>query len=529
MQCRDRKPGIFAALIAVVLGICLADSARAEELTLTVHTGQPGGTISRYLYGHFAEHLGRGIYEGIWVGEDSGIPNTRGFRNDVIGALQKLHIPVIRWPGGCFADGYDWRDGIGPRNQRPRRINKYWGWVEESNAFGTHEYFDLLELLGSDAYIAGNIGSGSPRDMAAWLEYMTESKDSSLARERRRNGREEPWKVAFFGVGNETWGCGGSMTPEYYLDLYKRYATFLKAPEGFLPKVVASGGWDARTDWTQTLSAGYANSINVFYSMDGISHHYYTLPSGKFESKGAATGFPETQWYSTLAHALRVDDHIAANTAVLEKTDPGGRMGLYLDEWGSWYDPQPGSEAGFLYQQNTIRDALIAALHFNVFHRHTDRLHMANIAQTVNVLQAMVLTDGGKMLLTPTYHAFEMYVPFQDSTYLPLEFEAMPKLGSGDLSVPQVSASAALAKDGRLVVALVNLHAEDAVDVVAGMQGFAARLANGRVLSAAAIDAHNTFDEPAAVAPAPLAVRTERDRVRVTLPPRSVSVITLER
>ncbi len=525
---RTRLQKLLALATLSFIG-CLAAAAQGEELELEIRADEAGGTISRYLYGHFAEHLGHGIYEGIWVGEDSDVPNTRGFRNDVIGALKKLHIPVIRWPGGCFADGYDWRDGIGPRDERPVRINKYWGWVEETNAFGTHEYFELLDLLGADAYIAGNIGSGSPKEMADWLEYLTESKDTSLARERRANGRADPWKLAFFGVGNETWGCGGSMTPEFYLELYKRYATFLKTPEGFRPKVVASGGWDAHTDWTETLSAGYANSVNVFYGMDGISHHYYTFPSGVFQGKGAATGFPESEWYSTLAYALRVEEYIAANTAVLEKNDPDGKIGLYLDEWGTWYDPEPGREAGFLWQQNTIRDALVAALHFNIFHRHTERLHMANIAQTVNVLQAMALTDGGKMLLTPTYHAFEMYVPFHDATVVPIEFEAMPELESGELSVPQVSATAALAKDGKLMVALVNLHTNDAADVVADIEGYDAAKANGRVLTAAVLDAHNTFEQPDAVQPVPLAVRLERNRLRVTLPPRSVSVISVER
>jgi alpha-N-arabinofuranosidase len=523
---RHRTPAGLAALAFIV---CSAGIARAEEFLLEVRADEPGGTISRYLYGHFAEHLGHGIYEGIWVGEDSEIPNTRGFRNDVVEALKKLHVPVIRWPGGCFADGYDWRDGIGARAERPVRINKYWGWVEETNAFGTHEYFELLEILGADAYIAGNIGSGSPRDMADWLEYITESRDSSLTRERRANGRDEPWKVAFFGVGNETWGCGGSMTPEYYLETYKRYATFLKAPEGYRPKVVASGGWDARTDWTEVLTAGYANSINMFYGMDGISHHYYTFPSGVFQGKGAATGFPEPEWYSTLAYALRVDGYITANTAVLEKNDPEGKIGLYLDEWGTWYDPEPGREAGFLWQQNTIRDALVAALHFNIFHRHTKRLHMANIAQTVNVLQAMALTDGGRMILTPTYHAFDMYVPFQDATVVPTEFEEMAELESGELSVPHVSASAALAKDGRLVLALVNLHAEDAADVTADIEGYDASEASARVLTGTEIDAHNTFEQPDTVLPAPLRVRLQGDRVRITLPPRSVSVIALER
>lgn len=508
-------------VVQVLVLTSLAGLVEASEVELRVRADRPGDTISRYLYGQFAEHLGRGIYEGIWVGEASDIPSTRGFRDDVVAALKRLEIPVIRWPGGCFADEYNWRDGIGPRDERPVRINTHWGWVEETNAFGTHEFMDLVEVLGSEAYIAGNVGSGTPREMGQWLEYMTADNDSTLAGMRRANGRDEPWKVSFFGVGNETWGCGGNMTPEYYTDLYKRYATFLKAPEGNQPKKVASGGWNEHTEWTEALASGVHGNI------DGISHHYYTLPSGEWRKKGSSTGFPEREWISTLAHTMRIDRYLEINEAVLDEHDPEGEIGIYLDEWGTWYDPEKGHEPGFLYQQNSIRDALVAALNFNIFHRHTDRLHMANIAQTVNVLQAVVLTEGDRIVLTPTYHAFEMYIPFQDATFVPLETGDVPEYESGDYSVPQVSASAALTGDGELVVAIINLHVEEPVDVTAAIRGFRTGTARGRVLAGDAIDAHNTFDDPDHVAPAPLAVDIGGDGFAVSLPARSVSVIML--
>ena len=495
-------------------------AAADEAVELHVRADQPGDTISRYLYGQFAEHLGRGIYEGIWVGEDSDIPNVRGFRKDVIDALKPLEIPVIRWPGGCFADEYDWRDGISPREERPVRINTHWGWVLETNAFGTHEFFDLVEMLGSEAYIAGNVGSGSPREMAQWLEYMTADNDTSLARLRRANGREKPWKVPFFGVGNETWGCGGNMTPEYYTDLFKRYVTFLKAPEGNRPKRVASGGWNERTDWTEALASG------VRWGLDGISHHYYTIPSGEWSKKGDSTGFSEEEWISTLHRTMLVDGYLEVNEAMLAVHDPDGDVGIYLDEWGTWYDPEEGHETGFLYQQNSIRDAVVAALNFNIFHRHTERLHMANIAQTVNVLQAVVLTEGDKLIRTPTYHAFELYKPFKDATFVPVEAETLPDYELGEVSVPLVSATAALTEAGDLVVGLVNLHASDAVDVEIELHGFAATAASGRVLTGDAIDAHNTFDHPDAVMPGTLAVELG-DGLKATLPPRSVSVVRL--
>ena len=509
------------AATALALFVALPVPASAQTLDLTVQADQPGGQISRYLYGQFAEHLGRGIYEGIWVGEDSPIPNTNGFRNDVIAALKELQIPVIRWPGGCFADEYHWRDGIGPREQRPIRVNTHWGGVEETNAFGTHEFFDLVEMLGTEAYIAGNVGSGTPQEMAEWLEYMTADNNSSIAQLRRANGRDNPWKVAFFGVGNETWGCGGNMRPEYYADLYRRYATFLKAPEGNRPKKVASGGNDEHTDWTQALSSA------VKGNMDGISHHYYTTPSGEWPVKGKATGFPEEEWISTLFNTMRIDGYLKLNEAVLEEHDPEGKVGLYLDEWGTWYDPEPGREPGFLFQQSTLRDAVVAALNFHIFHRHTKRLHMANIAQTVNVLQAVILTDREKMVLTPTYHAFEMYKPFQDATFIPNEFKSMPDYTLGDVSVPRVSASTARAASGELLLALVNLDPAEPITVAARFDGFAAQTAEGRVLTAAAMDSHNNFDEPDAVKPAAIDVGVADGKLTLELPAKSVAVVTV--
>jgi alpha-N-arabinofuranosidase len=519
MSTRIFRSAVMAASLALMT--VFAVPASAETLELSIQADQPGQQISRYLYGQFAEHLGRGIYEGIWVGEDSAIPNTNGFRDDVVAALKNLQIPVIRWPGGCFADEYHWRDGIGPRDQRPVKVNTHWGGVEENNAFGTHEFFDLVEMLGTEAYIAGNVGSGTPREMAEWLEYMTADNNSTLAQLRRANGRDKPWQVAFWGVGNETWGCGGNMRPEYYADLYRRYATFLKAPEGNRPKKVASGGSDEQTNWTEALASAVPSN------MDGISHHYYTTPGGVWEKKGKSTGFPEEEWISTLFYTMRIDGYLKLNEAVLDTYDPEGRVGLYLDEWGTWYDPEPGREPGFLYQQNSLRDAVVAALNFNIFHRHTARLRMTNIAQTVNVLQAMILTDREKMILTPTYHAFEMYRPFQDSTFIPNAFRSMPNYSLGDFSVPRVSASTAISKDGALVVALVNLDPAEPIEVAASIEGFAAAAAEGRVLTAGAMDAHNTFEEPEVVKPVPIEVELKGGKLGLELPAKSVTVVTV--
>lgn len=521
MKTPSRITRLFLTAASLAFVTLLPGFASAQTLELSIRADEPGDQISRHLYGQFAEHLGRGIYEGIWVGENSPIPNTNGFRNDVIAALKALRIPVIRWPGGCFADEYHWRDGIGPREQRPVRVNTHWGGVEETNAFGTHEFFDLVELLGTEAYVAGNVGSGTPQEMAEWLEYMTADNNSTLAQLRRANGRDKPWKVAFWGVGNETWGCGGNMRPEYYADLYRRYATFLKAPEGNRPKKVASGGNDEHTNWTEAL----ASVVN--WNMDGISHHYYTTPTGVWEKKGNAIGFPEEEWISTLFNTMKIDGFLKLNEAVLEEHDPDGDVGLYLDEWGTWYDPEPGREPGFLYQQNTLRDALVAALNFHIFHQHTKRLHMANIAQTVNVLQAVILTEREKMVLTPTYHAFEMYKPFQDATFIPSAFASMPRYTLGGISVPRVSATTAKAANGDLLVALVNLDPAEPISVISTIEGFSAQSAQGRVLTAGAMDAHNSFNEPERVTPSVIDVGLQDGKLRVELPAKSVTVISV--
>ncbi len=499
----------------------LSVAAKSFEVEVSIQADKPGHTISRYLYGQFAEHLGRGIYEGVWVGENSSIPNTRGIRKDVVAALKELNVPVVRWPGGCFADEYHWREGIGPRNKRPVKVNTHWGGVEESNAFGTHEFFDFVELIGAEAYIAGNLGSGSPQEMAEWLEYMTSDTQSTLANLRRQNGRDKPWKVGFIGVGNETWGCGGNMRPEYYADLYRQFATFLKAPGDNSPKKIASGGNDSQTIWTETLAK------NVSSNMDGISHHYYTIATGDWSKKGNATGFGEEEWISSLFNTLKLDGYIQKNRAVLDEYDPKGKVGLYLDEWGMWYDPQAGQNPGFLYQQNSLRDAVVAALNFNVFHKHADRVHMANIAQMVNVLQAMILTDKEKMLLTPTYHAFALYKPFQDAHYLPLTLKA-PDYKLDKFTVPALSASAARGKDGKLYLALVNLDPSRGAAVSLKVSGVAVQGANGRILTAPAMDSHNTFDAPAAVVPAEFSATAKDGNLRLDIPQKSITVLVLK-
>ena len=485
---------------------------------LEIRAGDPGPQISRYIYGHFLEHLGRAVYDGVWVGTESSIPNRDGLRSDVVKALRELQIPVVRWPGGCYADEYHWRSGIGPRTQRRVTVNMSWGGVEESNEFGTHEFFALLEAIGADAYIAGNLGTGSPREMVEWLEYMTSPTRSTLAQMRRANGRDAPWEVPFFGVGNESWGCGGQMRPAYYADQYRQYAEFIRV-RGQRTLQIASGGNDELTEWTEELSS-------IDENIDGISHHYYTTPSGVWARKGNATGFGEDEWISTLWRAMRVDGYIAAQVEVLDRNDPENRIGLYFDEWGTWYDPVPGTSA--LFQQNTLRDALVAALHFHAFHRHAERVRMANIAQTVNVLQAMILTQGEAMVLTPTYHLFRMYIPFQDATHVPVAYSELPEYAFGDYTVPLVSTTAAIGADDVLYTSIANLHPREQAEVAVQIDGRRIVSATAEILTAERMDAHNSFDDVRSLEPAAFdALQVDGNTVTLSMPAKSVVMIAL--
>lgn len=507
----------LAALAVVPLS---ASAAGSVAVTVTIQADEPGARIDKNLYGQFAEHLGHGIYEGIWVGEDSPIPNTRGYRNDVIAALKKLKVPVVRWPGGCFADEYHWRDGIGPRDERPVKVNTHWGGVEETNAFGTHEFLNFAELIGADAYVSGNVGSGSPREMAEWVEYITSDTRSSLAELRRKNGREKPWELPYFGVGNETWGCGGNMRPEYFADLYKQFATFIKAPANNRPLKIASGANTDDYHWTEVMLSQAASH------MDAYSVHYYTFP-GRWADKGPSTGFTEDAWASTLQHALRMDELVTRHSAIMDEYDPDKKVAMYVDEWGTWYDPEPGHNPGFLYQQNTLRDALVAALTLDIFHRHADRVKMANIAQMVNVLQAMILTDQGKMTVTPTYHVFEMYIPFQGATSLPAEVNG-PAYQQGEFSLPRVSVSAARDTAGKIHIAFTNVDPNLGASVTAKIEHAKAKSLTGRILTANTMDAHNTVAKPDAVKPAPFKASRRGNELRVELPPKSVAVVAVD-
>ncbi|MDR7187985.1 alpha-N-arabinofuranosidase [Microbacterium sp. BE35] len=492
----------------------------------------PGPIISRHLYGHFAEHLGRCIYGGFYVGEDSSIPHERGIRLDVVEALKGIGIPNLRWPGGCFADEYHWRDGIGPKQSRPRMVNTHWGDVVENNHFGTHEFMDLCEMLGADAYVSGNVGSGSVQEMSDWVEYLTRDGDSPMASLRRENGRDEPWKVPFWGIGNEAWGCGGNFTAPQFASEARRYATFCRDHGDNKLYRIAAGASDDDVTWTTALMEALSclgcqrDPKNIFQA---ISFHYYTL-AGTWEHKGSATSFSTEDYYATMSKAQDIERVISAHARIMDAYDPGRKVGLVLDEWGTWWDVEEGTNPGFLYQQNTVRDALVAAVHFDAFHRNADRLVMANIAQTVNVLQAMLLTDAetGALVLTPTYHVFEMNRGHHDATSLAVHVLDAPDTREADGRSLQVVSASASTTGSTALLSLSNLDAEASLSIEVDLRGRTVSSATARVLTGDSAAAHNTAEAPDAVAPIALDTELEGGTLRVTLPAHSFATVSLE-
>jgi len=485
---------------------------------LYINTENKKSTINKNIYGHFSEHLGRCIYEGIYVGEDSPIPNTKGMRNDVVKALKHIKVPVLRWPGGCFADEYHWKDGIGPKEHRKKMINTHWGGVVEDNSFGTHEFFELCKQIGCEPYVNGNLGSGTVQEMAEWVEYMTFDGLSPMSQLREANGQKEPWKMAYFGVGNENWGCGGNMRPEYYADEYRRYQTYVRNFSGNKVFKIACGANGADYNWTEQvmkIAGRYMHAITV---------HHYTLPTGQWHDKGSATEFTDADYYNTIGNALKMDEIVDGHLQIMHKYDPEHKVGLIVDEWGTWYNVEPGTNPGFLYQQNTMRDAIVAAATFNIFNKYSDRIVMANIAQTVNVLQAVILTEGDKMLLTPTYHVFDMYKAHMDATRVDAFIETNT---ISDRKVPDVSVSASVDAGGTLNITAANISLTDAAPIECVVEGSQVYTAKGQLLTGK-VDAHNTFDAPDNLYIEHIELDVKQGKIYFELPPCSVLLVSAQ-
>ncbi len=531
---------IKKALMAIPLALLLAGGAvyaASLEASFELQADRPAAKIDRNLYGHFVEHLGRGVYEGIWVGEDSAIPNTRGIRNDVVAALRKLNVPVVRWPGGCYADVNHWQDGVGPRAKRPLGTNTSWGNAPETNAFGTHEFMDFVGQIGAKPYVGINMGTGTPAEGKAWMEYMTAPAGTPAAKARQQNGHDAAWDVPFVGVGNESWGCGGQMRAEFYADQFRLFQGYLRGFSKDKPYFVASGPDSDDYHWTETVMARAMEwrekpVAPLLYNvdkplMDGLALHFYTLTSNDWFHNGASTGFQEKEWISTLKRALTMDELITRHSAIMDRYDPAKKVGLIVDEWGTWYkadDNRPSS----LYQQNTLRDALVAAVTLNIFHHHSDRVRMANIAQMVNVLQAVILTDKYKMMLTPTYHVFDMFKVHQDAVHIPIELKS-PDYTFGDTTLPALNVSASCDARGKIHISVANLDPHNNVKVTARLRGVTPKVVTGRVLTANAMDTHNDFDAADRFAPVVLkGVTVAGGVLRAEFPSKSVTVLELE-
>jgi alpha-N-arabinofuranosidase len=526
-----RFRGIRFVLLASFLLLLSAAVLNAQDaIHFSIDASKAGAKIDRNLFGQFAENLGHGLYEGIWVGPDSPIPNTRGIRNDVIAALRELKVPNVRWPGGCFADQYHWRKGIGPAAQRPATLNSAWGGVVDTNAFGTDEFMDFIHQIGSQPYVSVNVGSGTPQEADDWLEYMTAAQPTALAKERTANGHPDAYKVGFMGIGNESWSCGGDMTPDYYVSQLKIYSRFvnnvnpLQQSQNQMLKIAVGPGFP-ETEWTEAVMKAWQHH-DWSWDIDGLSVHWYTTPNG-WPPSTPSTGFGLDDYSKALKSTLFMDEFLRKQETVMDKYDPQKKVALAVDEWGIWHAPLPGSNPAFLVQQNSLRDAILASLNLNIFARHAGRVRMSNIAQMINVLQAMILTDKEKMVLTPTYYVFKMYVPFQDATFVPVAFDP-GAYQQGSISLPRVDALAARDASGKLWLEITNLDPGKPADVDVDITGVAVKSAKGETLTAPAVDSVNTFTAPNSVVPKPISATVKGGKLTLTVAPKSLTVISLE-
>lgn len=492
-----------------------------NRITLNVDLAKT--KISKNIYGHFAEHLGKCIYGGLYVGENNTkIPNTNGVRNDVIQALKDLKVPNLRWPGGCFADTYQWKDGIGPKAKRPSMINVWWGGVSEDNSFGTHDFLDMCERLGAEPYISGNVGSGTVRDLVDWVSYVNLSNGSPMSDLRKQNGREKPWGVKLWGIGNEAWGCGGNMTPEYYANIYRQYATFMADWNGGSLFKVASGASDNDYNWTETLMKNIPNNM-----LGGVAMHHYSVIN--WNEKGSATEYSEAQYFRTMQESWKMEEFVTGHSTIMDKYDPSKKIALIVDEWGGWYDVEKGTNPGFLYQQNTMRDAMIAGMNLNIFNNHADRVRVANLAQMVNVLQAVVLTNEDKMLLTPTYYVMKMYNVHQDAMLIPLNLETESYEFQGK-KLPSVSSSASKDALGNMNISLTNIDYTKTREFTINLRGEDFTKMTGMILSSDKITDYNTFENPNKIVPKSYnGAKLEKNQIKITIPAFSVVVLNLKK
>jgi alpha-L-arabinofuranosidase len=493
-----------------------------SQVQLTLNTASAKTKIDRNIYGHFSEHLGRCIYDGFWVSDTMNVPKKGRIRLDIVEALKRIQIPNLRWPGGCFADEYHWRDGVGPLNQRPKMVNTNWGGVVEDNSFGTNEFLELCSLLGCEPYISANVGSGTVEEMSKWVEYLNFDGESPMANERKQNGHPKPYNVHFWGIGNEAWGCGGEMTPEFYADQFRRYASYAKNFPNARLRKVASGANSGDYHWTETLMKNIPLGM-----MWGTGLHYYTVPTGNWGHKGSATKFDEKEYFSTMKNCLRMEEFVTKHSAIMDKYDSAKRVALAVDEWGIWTDVEPGTNPAFLYQQNSLRDALVAATTLNIFNNHADRVRLANLAQTVNVLQSLVLTKGPQMLLTPTYWVFDLYKVHQEAKLIPIQFNS-PDYTSGSDKIPALNIAASKDSLGAVHISLVNLDPTKNISIQTSIDG-TWKSVTGKILTSANLTDVNSFEQPNKVVETDFkGAKLAGNKLSVDLPAKSIVVLELK-
>ncbi|MER3318942.1 MAG: alpha-L-arabinofuranosidase C-terminal domain-containing protein [Allomuricauda sp.] len=505
----------------LALAFCLVLSYNLfGQNQLTLNFDDSNIKIEKEIYGHFSEHLGTCIYEGIYVGEDSEIPNISGYRTDVVEALKELKVPVLRWPGGCFADTYHWKDGIGPKEDRPSIVNVFWGGVTEDNSFGTHEFLNFCELIGTEPYLSINVGSGTVQEARDWVEYVTSSNESHMTAMRKKNGREEPWEVKFWGIGNENWGCGGDMAPDYYANVFRNFSSYIRGED--FQKVIC-GPSEGDTNWTDKILETLDNKT---YLAQGLSLHYYTLPTKDWSSKGSSTDFGEEMWFKTIKNTMVIEDYIQQHLAIMDKYDPEKKIKLMVDEWGTWYDKLPGTKEGFLQQQNTLRDALVAGINLNIFNNHADRISMANVAQIVNVLQSVIRTNGAQMVKTPTYYAFQLYNVHQDAQLIPTTLKTENYAFDGE-SIPGLTASASK-KDGVVNITITNANPNEAMPLNFDL-GKSFKNISGKIVSANNITDYNDFGKKERVMIQDFDVaKAKGNNLSVDIPAHSIVLMQLQ-
>jgi len=507
--------------LVIILQLSILTSLAQEPVKVSINFEQANDTISKHIYGHFAEHLGRCIYEGLYVGEKNEvIPNTDGVRNDIIAALKELDIPNLRWPGGCFADTYHWKDGVGPQADRPTIVNRWWGGTTEDNSFGTHNFLNLCEELDAEPYLSANVGSGTVQELIDWVQYTNHDGVSPMADWRRENGREEPWKVKYWGIGNETWGCGGNMTAEYYADIYRQFATFLPGWSGKTQTYrIASGASEDDYHWTETLMKNVPPAL-----MEAVALHDYAVID--WSAKGPSVSFDEGIYFQTMEQALKMEEYVTKHIEIMDKYDPNNKVALFVDEWGGWYDTEPEVKNGVLYQQNTIRDVMIAGTVLNTFNNHARRVKMANLAQMVNVLQAVILTDEEKMIKTPTYHVMHMYKVHHDALLLTTEITNNSKYKG----LPAISVSASKQSNGKTNFSMVNIDSDNETMVELSIGSSKSRNSvSATILTSDKIQDHNSFENPEKVVPKEFKdYKLVKGKLRVKMPPHSLVVLSLD-